>query len=182
MKKQGGFSMIEVLIASVLVFGLLYACLSSLQSRSSQVDSTINGKYLSVLVNNMIVDIANNNSRCTLSGDAAVKPISDCYYISPDVLSYLTKIGFNFSNPGSGLNNTSTIDLHQANILVLTLSPTSSFMSSQALYTMANTVLSNLSQHALSCLSAQVDKPFSNETGSTPNLILQFNLNPGCSP
>jgi hypothetical protein len=178
MNKQSGFSLIEVLIASVLLFGLIYICLSSIQSQSSQIDSSINGKYLSVLVNNLIVDIAKNNGHCTISGDASVKPIADCYRLHPDVGLYLTKIGFNLSN--STLNNTSTIDLHQANILVITMVPASSHIHSHSLYTMANTVLSNLSQHALSCLSAQVDQPFANKTGSTANLILQFNLNPGC--
>ena len=174
MNKQSGFSLIEVLIASVLLFGLIYICLSSMQSQSSHTDSTINGKYLSVLMNNMIVDIAKNNSRCPVTGTADVAQILNCYPIHTDVQARLKKMGFDLTSSHS------LVDLHKTNVLQITLASGVKLIDSHTLYDLGNIVLANLSHSTMNCLAADRDVPFANQTGSTANLILQFNLKPGC--
>lgn len=77
-KNTSGFALIQVLIASLVVFGIMYFAMTISQSQGRQQAETMSGMKLSFAVNALVDQLRNNNLQCQNQALANSTSLAQC--------------------------------------------------------------------------------------------------------
>lgn len=97
-KKISGFALLEVMIATILLCGLIYMFISFTQTQQRQVNTQSVGKQLAIVVNSVIKQVSGTSSgavhpgQCVNGGVRDVH-LKDCIAISPNFQATLKSQG-----------------------------------------------------------------------------------------
>lgn len=93
-KRISGFALLEVMIATIILCGLIYTFISFSQVQQKQANNQVVGKHISMAVNQLLTGIATNTSECTGDG---ISNFAQCTNMSPAFQDVLTKDGIDLT-------------------------------------------------------------------------------------
>lgn len=77
-----GFALLEILVATVLLCGLIYMFISFSQNQQRQLNAQSAGKQLAIAMNALVVQVAATNGKCPKDPSRTSLPLDQCIPLS----------------------------------------------------------------------------------------------------
>lgn len=152
--KIRGFAILEILVATVILCGIVYAFLAFSQNQGKRVNQENTGKYLAILTNDLFKSTIPNSS-CSKNGDYS---LTHCVPVSSKFKELMNDNGFNIDTATVKIIVYTTDPYKNTLMLLLKFNGGHYTQTSASIY--AQQLFDNLSQDSVSRFSSTTPMDF----------------------
>lgn len=153
--KIRGFAILEVLVATVILCGIVYAFLAFSQNQGKRINQENTGKYLAILTNDIFKSTLPNSS-CSKQG---TYPLMQCVSVSDLFKELMNENGFNLDTATILITPYTNSDLYKR-IIAVTIKFSGNRYSQVNASIYAQQLFNNLSPNSMSRFSSMTPSDY----------------------
>lgn len=155
--KIRGFAILEILVATVILCGIVYAFLAFSQNQEKRIAQENTGKYLAILTND-IFESTLTSGNCSKS---AVYSLTQCVAVSSQFKALMKDNGFDTDTATVQITNYSQLDMETyKNVTLVTIKFSSGHYSQVNASIYAQQLFDNLSPKSISRFSSMTPSDY----------------------